>query len=65
MRTLIGSLAWTMALWGCARVTPSQQQLTPAQLTPQQRHGKDVWLNSTFGGEKFFSLVLPAHRSTC
>lgn len=66
MRTLIGSLAWTMVLWGCTQdepgstpsVTPSQHQRTE-QLTPQQQHGKEVWLNSTFGGEKFFSLVLP------
>jgi hypothetical protein len=30
------------------------QQLTAAQL-----HGRDVWFNSTFGGEKFFTLILP------
>jgi hypothetical protein len=29
------------------------------QLTAQQLHGRSVWLNSTFGGEKFFSLILP------
>ena len=28
-------------------------------LTPQQQHGRDIWFNSTFGGEKFFSLILP------
>ncbi|NVB85484.1 MAG: cytochrome c [Kofleriaceae bacterium] len=28
-------------------------------LTPQEQHGRDIWLKSTFGGEKFFSLVLP------
>src|SRR6185503_12550996 len=30
-----------------------------AALTPQLAHGRDVWFNSTFGGEKFFSLILP------
>jgi hypothetical protein len=29
-------------------------------LTPQLQHGKDVWFKSTFGGEKFFSPILPA-----
>ncbi|WP_052808386.1 hypothetical protein [Methyloterricola oryzae] len=28
-------------------------------LTPAERHGRDVWFKSTFGGEKFFSLILP------
>ncbi len=28
-------------------------------LTPAERHGRDIWFKSTFGGEKFFSLILP------
>ena len=32
---------------------------TSSALTPIQ-HGRDVWFKSTFGGEKFFSLILPA-----
>jgi mono/diheme cytochrome c family protein len=31
-----------------------------ASLTPQQQAGHDTWFKSTFGGEKFFSLILPA-----
>src|SRR3954467_13897972 len=29
-------------------------------LSPTLQHGKDVWFKSTFGGEKFFSIILPA-----
>jgi cytochrome c5 len=28
-------------------------------LTAEERRGRDVWFKSTFGGEKFFSLMLP------
>lgn len=28
-------------------------------LTLQQRHGRDIWFKSTFGGEQFFSVILP------
>jgi mono/diheme cytochrome c family protein len=28
-------------------------------LSPELKHGRDVWFNSTFGGEKFFSVILP------
>jgi mono/diheme cytochrome c family protein len=28
-------------------------------LTASQRHGQDVWFKSTFGGERFFTFVLP------
>jgi hypothetical protein len=34
----------------------TEQAVTPAQV----QHGKDVWFKSTFGGEKFFSIILPA-----
>src|ERR1700712_2850878 len=33
---------------------------TTQALTPQLQHGHDVWFNSTFGGEQFFSEILPA-----
>jgi hypothetical protein len=29
-------------------------------LSVVEQHGRDVWFKRTFGGEKFFSLVLPA-----
>jgi mono/diheme cytochrome c family protein len=38
--------------------TPSQAGGQQA-LTAQQLHGQSVWFNSTFGGEKFFTLILP------
>ena len=28
-------------------------------LSSAERHGRDIWFQSTFGGEKFFSLILP------
>jgi mono/diheme cytochrome c family protein len=33
----------------------SEQAVTAQQL----QHGQDVWFKSTFGGEKFFSVILP------
>jgi mono/diheme cytochrome c family protein len=30
-----------------------------AAATPQLQHGMNVWLKATFGGEQFFSIVLP------
>lgn len=32
---------------------------TANPLTPPQQHGHDIWFKSTFGGERFFSLILP------
>lgn len=29
-------------------------------LTSAERHGRDIWFQSTFGGEKFFSFILPS-----
>ena len=31
----------------------------PVPTTPQLQHGQNVWLKATFGGEQFFSLILP------
>jgi hypothetical protein len=42
---------------GGSVVTPSS---IDSALTPSQQAGRDTWFNSTFGGEKFFSLILPA-----
>lgn len=39
--------------------TGNGQAATTSALTPEEAHGRDVWFNSTFGGEKFFSLILP------
>ena len=30
------------------------------RLTAREARGRDVWFNETFGGERFFSLILPA-----
>lgn len=29
-------------------------------VTPQIQHGRDIWFKATFGGEKFFTAILPA-----
>jgi len=42
---------------GCV-ADPGTDQ-TDQALTAQTQHGKDVWFKSTFGGEKFFSIILP------
>jgi mono/diheme cytochrome c family protein len=57
MRTGVCTLIVLAA--GCAAEQQENTAETTAALTPQLQHGKDVWFNSTFGGEKFFSLILP------
>lgn len=47
------------SLFACVAADDGQTQTSQA-LTAQQQHGKDVWFKSTFGGEKFFSEILPA-----
>src|SRR5215471_20965524 len=64
MRKRLGCFACMALLVGCGvegnvDQTPSQAGGTQQILTAQQLHGKSVWFNSTFGGEKFFSLILP------
>jgi mono/diheme cytochrome c family protein len=44
---------------GCGGFIDEGAGDTTAALTPALAHGKDVWFNSTFGGEKFFSLIAP------
>jgi mono/diheme cytochrome c family protein len=48
------------SLFACVAADESPTQTTTQALTAQQQHGKDVWFKSTFGGEKFFSEILPA-----
>ena len=43
---------------GCG-IEADQVSEATAALSPTLQHGKDVWFKSTFGGEKFFSLILP------
>ncbi len=45
---------------GCNLGRQEVPSVARPSLIQQQDHGKDVWLNSTFGGEKYFSLILPA-----
>ena len=52
-------LALILFTAGCATEGALETGQTTEALTPQLQHGKDVWFNSTFGGEKFFSLILP------
>jgi mono/diheme cytochrome c family protein len=48
------------SLFACVSADDGQTQTTTQGLTAAQEHGKDVWFKSTFGGEKFFSEILPA-----
>jgi len=41
-----------------AAIVPSPVPL-PIPPTAQLQHGQNVWLKATFGGEQFFSLILP------
>src|SRR5437879_7574792 len=43
---------------GCAGSVVDDGAIEGA-LSPALDHGKTVWFNSTFGGEKFFSLIAP------
>src|SRR5215468_2948999 len=44
---------------GCDPGAEDTRSVEAASLTPQQEHGKNIWLNSTFGGEQFLSVILP------
>jgi mono/diheme cytochrome c family protein len=61
--TMHGRWILCVPLLGCG-VASRPAALPPhavrMQLSPQAEHGRDVWFRSTFGGEKFFSLVLPS-----
>lgn len=53
------ALAMLLALSAAVAMAYQNNGITPNALTPQQRHGRDIWFKSTFGGEQFFSLILP------
>ena len=59
--SLIGLLAMASAA-GCAgqaSTTDGTAATTSAALSSDEQAGRDTWFNATFGGEKFFSLILP------
>jgi mono/diheme cytochrome c family protein len=45
-----------LATAACADET--DDATTTQALSPALKHGRDVWFNETFGGEKFFSLIV-------
>jgi mono/diheme cytochrome c family protein len=47
----------TLATAACADETDDNTTTTQA-LSPALKHGRDVWFNETFGGEKFFSVIV-------
>lgn len=52
------AIALFLVFTGCATEEVDTNTTTEA-LTPQLQRGKDTWFKSTFGGEKFFSVILP------
>ncbi|HEY5921199.1 MAG TPA: hypothetical protein VIV11_05990 [Kofleriaceae bacterium] len=50
-------LALAVATPGC---TGEEITDTDQALSPQLKHGRDLWFNETFGGEKFFSGIVQA-----
>ncbi|HXU68531.1 MAG TPA: cytochrome C [Polyangia bacterium] len=58
--TLVAAVA-ALAATGCAGQTGTDDSSeTTAALTPEQQAGHDTWFKSTFGGQHFFSQILPA-----
>src|ERR1700760_4243359 len=60
MRNLRWILVAAVAAGGCAGQASVEEGSTGEALSAAEQHGHDVWFKSTFGGEKFFSLILPA-----
>lgn len=56
-------VSWLLAIAACvpedATPSPPSVSSTVQALTPQEARGREIWLESTFGGERFFSLILP------
>src|SRR5690242_20376664 len=48
-----------VAMPACSTEQEEPASTVEQALSPALQHGKDVWFKSTFGGEKFFSLILP------
>src|SRR5262245_301977 len=61
MRSVLRALMMTSAVVSLSLTQAATVARQPSghPLTPQERHGREVWFTSTFGGEKFFSLILP------
>jgi mono/diheme cytochrome c family protein len=51
-------VALLAAAAGCSEDTSTTD--TTQALSPTLKHGRDTWFNATFGGEKFFTNILPA-----
>src|SRR5262249_5239548 len=57
MRSRIAAVV-VVVVCGCGEADRSEEPplaIAREALTPAQRHGRDVWFKSTFGGERFFS----------
>jgi mono/diheme cytochrome c family protein len=52
---ILSTLALVAACAGESSTTESTQALSP-----ELKHGRDVWFNETFGGERFFSGIVQA-----
>jgi predicted outer membrane repeat protein len=49
----------TVAAAGCAGQAGTDASATSAALSPGEQAGRDTWIKSTFGGQHFFSQILP------
>lgn len=56
---IVIALPTLLALSAALAMAYQNNGTTANALTPQQQHGRDIWFNSAFGGEQFFSLILP------
>jgi hypothetical protein len=61
MRRVLHALMMTTAVVSLGLARPATAEISQSvdPFTRQERHGQEVWFTSTFGGEKFFSLILP------
>lgn len=62
MRTLIAVVATTISTSACLQPDDAPEPATSVSeqaLSPAEQHGRELWLTATFGGEKFFSLIVP------
>src|SRR5215207_8872094 len=47
-----------LVLGAAACADETDDTTTTQALSPALKHGRDVWFNETFGGEKFFSQIV-------
>ena len=63
MRKTTNLMAVLTIVWaaGCAGQAGGDgtSETTSTALTPGEQEGRDTWVKASFGGEKFFSLILP------